>query len=522
MTGDQTMSPTADSWQLASTTALPNAQPSRRLTFFSEALPENARNIHHVYAPVTKQGIVLEADGPWEEGGSVASFCSTVIRLDDGRYRLYYTMRDAGSMRLAVAESTDGLAWQRLPLGQEHRQGYDTNRIVLTGVPGAEASDAIPGNLVTPDGRTIVVEGEAGRQNQVGQPQVLRLPDGRWRMLYWHHQHGWGRIPFVYTAADSDDGLRWHVSDYDRPALNSHWLGDQSGLSGEARLMEKARRTNDANFVYWNPRLQCYEQFSQWFLDASPDRRVAEDNCPDFNRMIQRRVSMDGVTWSAPELVIKADARDPWDQQFYHLAVQYHEDWLIGSLGHYRVENAQQTMDLELVFSRDGRRWERPLRGGFIPREPGGRDAEGVYPPNAWIDRGDDWLCLYTATARKHNQHARSDRPPNCIMAATWSKHRFVGLRAERVPGGFLTPVFYPQAPEIRVDAAVRGWLRAELCDAWGRKHQGYHLENSRRVQGDNTGHILRWRDRDTSGFRHDPVRLRLEFADADVYGVVF
>ena len=133
------MNQACESWQLASTTALPNHQPSRRMYFFAEALPEGARNIHPVYAPVSKHGVVFEGDAPWEQGGSVASFCSTVMGLDDGRYRLYYTQRNAGSMRLAVAESTDGLAWERLPLGQEFWQGHDTNRIVLTGVPGAEA-----------------------------------------------------------------------------------------------------------------------------------------------------------------------------------------------------------------------------------------------------------------------------------------------------------------------------------------------------------------------------------------------
>jgi hypothetical protein len=202
--------------------------------------------------------------------------------------------------------------------------------------------------------------------------------------------------------------------------------------------------------------------------------------------------------------------------------VQYHEDWLIGSLGHYRVENKQQTLDLELAFSRDGRRWERPLRGGFIPREAGSRDAEGVYAPNAWIDQGDRWLCLYTASARKHNQHARTDLPPSCIMAASWQKHRFIGLRAGMVPGGFLTPVFYPQSPEIRLDADVRGWIRAELCDAWGRKIAGYHLEDSVPIQGDDTMHVLRWQERDTAHFQHDPVRIRFEFADADVYNVAY
>ena len=509
-------------WQLASATALPNHQPSRRLYFFREALPEAARNVRPVYAPVRKHGVVFESDAPWEQNGSVASFCSTIIRLDDGRYRLYYTMVTDESMWLAVAESDDGLAWQRRPLGQQQWQGYDTNRMVLTGVPGAETMTAKAGTLLTPDGRSIILNGESSRQNQVGQPQVLRLPDGRWRMLYWHHQHGWGRIPYLYTIAESDDGLRWHVPHYDRPALNSHWLGEQSALSKAEQWDEKARRTNDANYVYWNPHLCCYEQFSQWLLESSPERRVAEDNCPDFNRMIQRRVSADGVSWSAPELVIQADARDPWDQQFYYLTVQYHEDWLIGSLGHYRVENAQQTMDLELVFSRDGRQWERPLRGGFIPREPGGRDAEGIYPPNAWIDQGERWLCLYSATARKHNQSDYPELPPGCIMAASWPKHRFVGLRAAAVPGGFLTPVFYPQRAEIRIDADVRGWLRTELCDAWGRKREGYHLQDSIPIIGDNGSHLLCWRNRDTDSFQHDPIRLRFEFADADIYNVAF
>ena len=508
-------------WQLASATALPTGATSRRLYFFAETLPEGARNVQPAYASVTKHGVVLEGEAPWE-GAHVSAFCGSVLRLDSGRYRLYYTTVNQSEMRLAVAESDDGLRWERLPLGQERWQGQDTNRLVLTGVPDAETADVVGGELVAPDGRRIALAGEASRQSQVTQPQVLRLPDGRWRMYYWHFQSGWGRIPYIYTVAESADGLRWHVPHYDRPALNSHWLGDQSNLSNEASLAEKARRTNDANFVYRNPNLGCYEQFSQWLLEAIPERRVAEDNCPEFNRMIQRRVSADGLIWSAPELVIQADARDPWDQQFYYLSVQYHEDWLIGSLGHYRVENAQQTMDLELVFSRDGRRWERPLRGGFIPREPGGRDAEGIYASNAWIDKGDRWLCLYTGTARKHNRHADDRLPLTCPMAATWPKHRFVGLQAGQVPGGFLTSVFYPQSPEIRVDAAVRGWLRAELCDAWGRKRNGCHLEDCIPVQGDDPAHVLRWRGQDTAGFCYEPVRLRFEFADAEIYNVSF
>lgn len=483
----------APAWQLATATLLPAHEASRRLYFFDEALPANARNIHPVYAPVRKLGIVLEPAYPWERDNT-ATFCSTLIRLDDGRLRLYYTTVGGGGLGISVAESADGLHWERLMLDQAPHEGRPTNRLTLRGVP---------------------------RQDTICQPQVLRLPDGRWRMLYWHHQHGWGRLGYTYTVAESADGLDWRVPDFNAPALVCHWPGDPARTTPEQALADKALRSNDANYVYYNPRLGCYEQFSQWLLDARPERRVEQDNAPMVNRMIQRRVSADGLRWSAPELVLQADARDPWDQQFYHLAVQYHQDWYIGSLGHYRVENGQQTQDLELVFSRDGRTWQRPLRGGFIPREPGGRDSEGVYPPNAWIDRGAEWLCLYSADARKHNQHADHSLPPTCVMAAAWDKERFLGLRAGRVPGGFLTPVFFPQGEAITVDADIRGWLRTELCDAWGFKRPGCELEHSAVIRGDSPAHVLRW---EGSAFdpRHEPVRLRLEYADGDVYSVGF
>jgi len=506
-------------WQLSSATALRAHQPSRRMFFFHEDLPRGARNIHHAYAPVEKLGTVLVDES--EARRHVAAFCGTLLRLDDGRYRLYYTTWDRRTMRIAIAESPDGLAWEKVPLGQENRPGFEDNMIVFSGVPSEPVAAHAP-EVVAADGRRIDQGLGINRQDQVGQPQVVRLPDGTWRMYYWHHQHGWGRVPYLYTVAESNDGLRWHVPDYTKPALNSPWLGDQSSLTDAERMAEKARRTNDANFVYRNPWLGCYEQFSQWFLDAPPERRVAEDNCPDFSRVIQRRTSEDGLAWNAPQIVIQPDEHDPWDQQFYHLAVQYHEDWYIGSLGHYRVEQGQQNIVLALAFSRDGRTWHRPVRGSFIPRDPDGPDRETISPANAWIDEGDTWLCLYNGVARKHNEHGRDDLPVTRIMAGRWPKNRFVGLAADRVTGGFLSDVFYPQGPEIVVDADIRGWLRAELCDAWGRKHEGYHLMDSVVIQGDNTAHRLLWKESSAARFAHDPVRIRFEYADGVVYGLHF
>ncbi|OGV83759.1 MAG: hypothetical protein A2340_01780 [Lentisphaerae bacterium RIFOXYB12_FULL_60_10] len=498
-------------WQLARATVLPGGVTSRHQFWLTDSLPAGARNIHRVYPPVTRLGVFLQGDATGEGGCSVSSFCSSIIALESGGYRLYYTAysRGFGAMWIAVAESNDGLTWERRMLGQHRHDGNDTNRLVF------DDFDA--------------------KQDFVGQPQVLRLPDGSWRMYFWHHANG-----YRYTLAHSHDGLRWRI---DRPA---RWTFIDSGMNGKARLENgwepdgslpaaesaelwrlKALRTNDASYVYFNDALNRFEYYAQWMVPAHPDRRVEVDNCSQVHRYIQRRLSEDGIVWSVPELVIMPDAQDSWDLQFYHLAVQWHEDWMVGSLGHYRVEGDQQTQDLELVFSRDGKSWHRPLRGGFIPRparNSGARDREGIYPPNAWIDEGDTWLCLYTGTPVRHREALSKDPAhTTAIMGARWRKQRLIGLAAGKVPGGFLSDVFCPQGDTIRIEADVRGWLRAELCDVFGRKLPGFHLMDSLSVEasgGPET--VLRWKDRPTTPFRYDMVRVRFEFSDAELYSLSF
>lgn len=497
-----------NNWNLAGTTALEAGTISRRQFFFDETFPRDARNVHHAHAPVRKLGVIMDADETGRKG-SVATFASTILRLEDGRYRMYYTClpSDHSGMGIAVAESEDGIRWTNLPLGSNARDGHGTDRIVFRNLPGD--------------------------QSFVGQPQVLRMPDNRWRMYFWKHKDGHLR----YLVAESDDGLAWTVVNVEAPVL--YHAGDKEvrapwtkGLSPNddvawnnsdgipASLHARSLQSNDATFVYYNAALARHECYTVWLTPALPDRRVEVDNAPGVHRTIQRRLSRDGLAWSSPELIIMPDHRDPWDLQFYHMAVQRHEDWMIGSLGHYRVEDGQQTMDLELTFSRDGRKWHRPLRGGFIPRDPDARDAMGIYPPNAWIDRGDHWLCLYSATARRHNEYAKTDLPGTCIMGASFGKNRFVGLAAGREPGGFLSDPFFPTQDSITIDADIRGWLRAELCDAWGRKFGGFHLMDGIPVTGDSNAHVLAWKGKGLQPFVHECVRLRIEFADGVIYNI--
>ena len=107
-------------------------------------------------------------------------------------------------------------------------------------------------------------------------------------------------------------------------------------------------------------------------------------------------------------------------------------------------------------------------------------------------------------------------------MAARWPKNRFVGLATNRVSGGFLSDIFYPQGSNILVDADIKGWLRAELCDAWGRKLEGCHLMDRTVIHGNSPTHQLSWEGFNTDRFAHDPVRIRFEYTDGVVYGLHF
>ena len=73
---------------------------------------------------------VLRPEAPWE-GTSVTSH-STVLRVGD-RWRMYYRTfaPDHGGF-LCVAESTDGLRWERPALGIHEYKGSTANNIVMT------------------------------------------------------------------------------------------------------------------------------------------------------------------------------------------------------------------------------------------------------------------------------------------------------------------------------------------------------------------------------------------------------
>ncbi|MBL8178328.1 MAG: hypothetical protein JNK48_26870, partial [Bryobacterales bacterium] len=137
---------------------------------------------HRLHHP-TRENIALEHDAPWEGSGTGYH---TVFQ--DGRlYRMYYKAwhldpygKTPRPVRIAYAESTDGIHWTKPILGLVEFDGSKRNNILLDKVNGAECHDFSP------------------------------FPDPTGKVRY--RAMGFGRKPRGLYAFHSNDGIEWTLS----------------------------------------------------------------------------------------------------------------------------------------------------------------------------------------------------------------------------------------------------------------------------------------------------------------------
>lgn len=492
---------------LRASQSLAPARRGRHIFFFDHDSVSRITGALLVPAPVQKLGPVLRPDSPGDGRGVSTAMGGSIVSLEDKRLRIYYTGYTSAepAQGICVAESSNGLLWEKPKLGQVVIGGESTNRLNIEG---------------TPAGSYAV------------QPVVLQLSDGRLRLYFWFHSRSPRMIR--YLCAESTDGLRWKIINFDRPCVIHPGEQGLGGFDAAPEAFQKAGsrdrgaflalrriRTNDATTVYELPG-GGFEMFSVWPLPNPPGtgRRIDHDNAPGMLRVIHRRTSEDGLAWSDPELLIVPDERDPLDQQFYYLSQQRLDDLRIGFLGHYRV--AEQTMDVEFTYSRDGHHWRRPLRGAWLPRGPAGApDSEMVYMPVSLLEQGPHWLGIYTGTDYLHNRARGGGTATG--LGVRIMRGRFAGLRAvDSMPARAHTCPFILNAPRIFVDAAIRGELRAELCDVFGQPFAGFSLTEAIPFSGDAEAQELRWKNAVPEDYLYDAVSLHLHWTDGAVYGLHF
>lgn len=453
--------------------------------FFDDSFFTFSENVIKISGKVNKKDVVIKSD-PELDYVMVSSFSSTVIKGNDGKFYFYYTtVSEKFDTAIGLAVSSDGLKWEKPMLGQVYIGGGNTNRIKLEGIP---------------EGISCL------------QPSVIRMSEHSWRLYCWLFGDKYCR----YVACDSCNGLNWKVISADRPVIY-HPVMDKKHEHDE-RIGKYNLFTNDNTFTYYNEEKNIFTMYSVWLFNNYPETGcyVPHDNARTYYRVIQYRESQDGLAWANPEIILTPDSTETPDTQFYYLTKQSLGEWTIGMLGIYKAE--AQTMDIELVSSLDGIRWQRPLKGTpFIKRELE-QELGMVNSPHHWIDCEDKILFYYSGHKHVHNARILGKSVSSAIMLGEIEKDRVIAVTPRIGVGEIQTkPFIINDSRPIIVNAKLNGKIRCELTDPFGKVYEGFSFGDCNPVSGDSSSHRLSWKN-DLNSLVYKAVKLKLSWDNGELY----
>ncbi|MFN2351556.1 MAG: hypothetical protein ABR497_06380 [Kiritimatiellia bacterium] len=421
------------------------------------------RRLHHP----RPANIALLFDQPWE-----AALCRyfTILR-DHGNYHLYHLAKSGhdalnkDACQTCLAVSNDGIVFERRMLHLHAFKGSTDNNILLTGRSSHNFAPFIDTNPAAP-------------------------PDERYKAVA-DYPGGGGLGVFV-----SPDGIRWRLK-VDQPVMTKGAFDSQ-------------------NLAFWDAQLGKYRAYYRQFRRYAPKREPARD--------IMTCTSDDFVCWSEPEFLEYADKRM---EHLYTNCIQPYPrapHIYIGTplrylpcrnkiATHYRAGLGEAI----LMSSRDGRRFER-WENAFI--RPG-------LAPGAWTDRKHEpaWGMVQTSPAELSIYWWDYDLAAgrHMLRRGTLRTDGFASLHAPgRDVGEMLTRpfVFDGRHLDVNYATAAAGTMMFELCDEAGTAIDGYALEQSEALYGNELTHMVEWRRQgtDVRALAGRVVRLRVRLHDADLY----
>ena len=266
---------------------------------------------------------VITPDESWEEK---AKLVAVALIPDDGddQLLLFYLARFPDNPlknMLCLARSQDGHTWSKPDLGD------GTNTVMRSSGNQPGWGEFMP---------TTVLRDE-GESN----------PAQRWKMVYWDRPNP--SMPPGISLAVSADGLEWE------PLLKRPIITNANDAMSMIDALPQIR-TPFGGGPYF-----LYQQ--TWkYNPALPNER---DNLKGMHRRISIwtcRTFADG--WVGPVTILEPDENDPPDVQFYLLVPFKRYGGTYGGFLNCH-HTSDQTMDVQLVSSRDGWVWSRE-----IDREP--------------------------------------------------------------------------------------------------------------------------------------------------------
>lgn len=449
----------------------------------------------------TRREVVFRTDAPWE--GNASAYQSIV--KDGDLYRIYYRslhyQHGGGPAEaladhpwyLCVAESRDGIHWERPEVGLFEFGGSRANNIVMTPESVAE------------------IGGDPAHSATFLDTNPACPPAERYKTIILGSKPQTGLYVLV-----SPDGYRWSVKST-TPCVTEGAFDSQ-------------------NLAFWDPTIGAYREYHRGFRDDIRDIMTAVS--PDITQFPAPQwlaypeaptehlyTNQIGPYYRAPHILMGFPMR--YTDRGWSLPVL---DWpgLEERLARARHSRRFGTAVTDAVFmtSRDGvtfRRWpEAFIRPG--PR----REGSWVYGDNFVF-----WGMIETASDLGDAPNEISLYATEHYWEGVYTEFRrytlrvdgFVSATAPRSGGELVTKplVFSGGSLALNLATSGAGGVEVEVQEADGTPIPGYELQDCPEIRADSLAHIVRWEGGgDLRPLTGKPVRLRFVLRDADLYAFQF
>lgn len=442
---------------------------SRVEMFVDEWLIEEREGVVLKATSPVKQEIVLKLDRSWE-GGVCGYF--TVIQ-SDGKVRLYYRAfyptDDHDDRQLTcIAESEDGIHFERPVLGLYSYEGSTANNIVWKGLESHNFMPMRNCSSTSDSPKYLAIGGVAPR----GTPWA----EG---MLY---------------AMQSNDGIHWSRMQ-EKPVIEGQPFDSQ-------------------NVVFWDPNRSEYRCYARYWT-GDHIRAVHSSSSADFREWMPFLPNRYKEDAPLEHFYTNATVCCPGAE---HMYLSFPSRF-VPSRKKVNEHPADGVSDTVFMTSRDGLHWDRTFREAWVRPGPDRRNwtersnmiAHGI------VQLAPDEFSLYIS------EHYRWDDLH--IRRLSVRKHGFASVHAGILEGCMTTRPFTFDGNRLTINYATSaaGSIRVELLDVSGRPLKDYSTEDMEPLFGDECGAVVRWQvGADVSRYAGQPVRLRFYLKDADLYSLQF
>ncbi len=424
--------------------------------------------------PSKPDGPVFFADRPWESG--CINWVS--MRSENGAMRLWYEAKESSSFndcdtRLCYAESRDGIHWEKPNLGICEYGGNRNNNIVIdrsvTGALGIH-------------GHSIFVDPNASPESKYRCMFLCSVPSPLRDV---------GHLDLM-SFAHSPDGLRWRLGLPEFPDDFLHFPITSFGSDTQCT-------------VFWDEAIRKYVGYFRTWNIASA-------------RCIARSETNDLTSWPQPRTILAPDYLDPPLTDYYSNGATLYQSggdrayFLFYSPFDHNTEKCWS----RVATSRDGIFFDRGDRARYIDNDRP-YDEGMIFVSGGIHDLGNgESAVLSNSTGRRHCVGLDTPPIPHGPTLYRFPTDRIVGLETKSFYNFSVVGAVDPNAPEVFVNAAVNGKLRAGLISD-NKFLEGFSPDDCEPLSGDLRGVPFRWKGKSS------PVTeayLKLFLEDGTIFSV--